>query len=256
LHLRHRDKLALMLEDEKLLGLIPLHREMLRRGKTIDDLEEGLRLSTSVAKMEARYRELEGHIHYAKNRIIQLDNEATSLQEKRNMLKKEWVSLTKSNDILKQELSNSQIAVDKIRSQNEYGSIQEIAKNVADVILDDRRLLIAAAGASILKTFGADLTRVLIFNNPAAMEVFITSLFDAGPPGNENQIYREATYYLENYCDFLFMAILEGTIDVLANSNPKSKSEGEIAEVRKMISLYKDSPYFVSLLKRHLRRHH
>jgi hypothetical protein len=39
LHLKRRDKL---LGDEKLLGLIPLHREMLRRGKTIDDLEEGV----------------------------------------------------------------------------------------------------------------------------------------------------------------------------------------------------------------------
>lgn len=255
LHLKRRDKLALMLGDEKLLGLIPLHREMLRRGKTIDHLEEGLRLSTSVAKMEARYQELGSHIRSAKNRIIQLDNEATSFEEKTNMLKKELVSLTESNDILKQEISNSQIAVDKIKSQNEYGSIEEIAKNVADVILDDLRLLIAAAGASIVKTFGADLSRVYIFNNAAAMDVFISFLLDPGPPGNENQIYREATAYFGNYCDFLFKAILEGTIDVLANSNHKSKSEWEIAEVKvkKMITLYKDSPYFASLLKGHLR---
>jgi len=161
--------------------------------------------------------------------------------------------LSELKEKLKQELSNSQIAVDKIKSQKEYDSIEEIAKNVADVILDDRRLVIAASGASIVKTFGADLSRVHIFNNPAAMDVFISFLLDPGPPGNENQIYREATAYFGNYCDFLFKAILEGTIDVLANSNHKSKSEWEIAEVRKMITLYKDSPYFASLLKGHLR---
>ena len=253
LHLKRRDKLALMLGDEKLLGLIPLHREMLRRGKTIDDLEEGLRLSPSVAKLEARYQELGSHIRSAQNRIIQLDNDISSFKEKSNMLEKETEYLSELKESLKQELSNSQIAVDKIKSQNEYGSIEEIAKNVAGVMLDHRSLLIAAAGASIVKTFGADLSRVYIFNNPAAMEVFISYLFDPGPPGNENQIYREATAYFANYCDFLFKAILEGTIHVLANSNYKSKSEWEIAEVRKMITLYKDSPYFVSLLKGHLR---
>jgi len=89
LHLKRRDKLALMLGDEKLLGLIPLHREMLRRGKTIGDLEEGLRLSTSVAKMEARYKELGSYIRSAQNRIIQLDDDASSFKEKSNILEKE-----------------------------------------------------------------------------------------------------------------------------------------------------------------------
>jgi hypothetical protein len=255
LSLKRRDKLALLLGDEKLLGLIPLHREMLRRGMTMDDLEKGLGLATSLAQMEARYQELGSHIRSAKNRIIQLDNDAISLKEKSNILEKEIKYLSELKEELKRDLSNSQIAVDRIKSQDEYGSIEEIAKNAADVILDDRRLLIAAAGASIVKTFGTDLTHVSIFNNPAAMEVFISYLFDPGPPGNENQIYKEAIAYFGNYCDFLFKAILDGSIDVLANSNHKSKSEWEIAEVRKMISLYKDSPYFVSLLKRHLRGH-
>ena len=75
-----------------------------------------------------------------------------------------------------------------IKSQNDYCSIEVIAKNVADVILDDRRLLIAAVAAAIVKTFGADLSRVCIFNNPAAIDAFISSLLDPGPPGNENQI--------------------------------------------------------------------
>ena len=79
------------------------------------------------------------HIRYAKNRIIQLDNEATSLEGKTNMLKKELVSLTESNDILKQELSNSQLAVEKIKNLEEYGSIVEIAKEVGDAISDDRK---------------------------------------------------------------------------------------------------------------------
>ena len=77
------------------------------------------------------------------------------------------------------------------------------------------------------------------------MEIFISFLLDPGPPGNENQIYREATTYFDNYCDFLFKAILGGTINVVGNS----KSEWEIAEVRKMITLYTHSPYFASLLK-------
>jgi hypothetical protein len=255
LYLKRRNKLALMLGDEKLLGLIPLHREMLRRGKTIDDLQKGLELATSLAKMEARYQELGSHIRYSQNRIIQLDNDATSLKEKSNILGKEIKYLSELKEELKRDLSNSRIAIDKIKSQDEYGSIEEIAKNAADVILDDRRLLVAAAGASIVKTFGADLTRVSIFNNPAAMEVFISYLLYSGPPGNENQIYREANAYFENYCDLIFNAILEGSIDVLANSSHKSKSEWGIAEVKKMISLYKDSPYFASLLKRHLRGH-
>jgi hypothetical protein len=87
LKLKHRDKLALMLEDENLFGLIPLYREMQARHLTVDDLEKRLRLSTSLAKMEARYQEIGTHIRYAKNHIIQLDNEATSLEEKTNMLK-------------------------------------------------------------------------------------------------------------------------------------------------------------------------
>jgi hypothetical protein len=62
LSLKRRDKLALMLGDEKLLGLIPLHHEMLRRGKTMDDLEKGLGLATSLAQMEVRYQELGSHI--------------------------------------------------------------------------------------------------------------------------------------------------------------------------------------------------
>ena len=219
------------------------------RRLTVDDLEKRLRLSTSLVKMEAHYQEIGTHIRYAKNRIIQLDNEATSLDEKTNMLKKELESLSESNDILKQELSNSQLAIDKIKSLEEYGSIVEIAKEVGDAISDDRKLLVAAAGAAIVKTLGADLSRVYIFNNPAAMQVFISFLLDPGPPENENRIYREATAYFGNYCNFLFKAILEGTMDVLANSNHKSKSEWEIAEVRKMITLYTHSPLFASLLK-------
>ena len=61
------------------------------RRLTVDDLEKRLRLSTSLVKMEAHYQEIGTHIRYAKNRIIQLDNEATSLDEKTNMLKKELV---------------------------------------------------------------------------------------------------------------------------------------------------------------------
>jgi hypothetical protein len=80
------------------------------------------------------------------------------------------------------------------------------------------------------------------------MQVFISFLLDPGPPENENRIYREATAYFGNYCDFLFKGILEGTVDVLANSNHKSKSEREIAKMRKMITLYTHSPLFASLL--------
>ena len=80
------------------------------------------------------------------------------------------------------------------------------------------------------------------------MDVFISLLLDPGPPGNI-RMFREATAYFGNYCDFLLKAILEGTIDVLANSKHKSKSECEIAEVKKMITLYTHSPLFASLLK-------
>ena len=52
---------------------------MQMRRLTVDDLEKRLRLSTSLVKMEAHYQEIGTHIRYAKNRIIQLDNEATSL---------------------------------------------------------------------------------------------------------------------------------------------------------------------------------
>jgi hypothetical protein len=234
LKLKRRDELALMLENKNLLGLIPVYPEMQTRGLTVYDLEKGSRLSTSLAKMEARYQELGTHIRSAQNRIIQLDDEAASLYKKSNMLKKEIESLSESKEILKQELSNSQLAVDKIKSMKEYGSIVEIAKAIGNVISDDRKLLVAAAGASIVKTFGADLSRVYIFNNPAAMEIFISFLLDPCPPGNENQIYREATAHFDNYCDFLFKAILGGTINVVGNS----KSEWEIAKVRKMITLY------------------
>ena len=98
-----------------------------------------------------------------------------------------------------------------------------------------------------VKTLGADLSRVYIFNNPTAIDVFISLLLDPEPPGNVRSI--EKRQLTSKYCDFSLKAILESTIDVLANSKHKSKSECDIAEVKKMITLYTHSPLFASLLK-------
>jgi hypothetical protein len=246
--LKSRDELTILLQDKKLSGLVNVYRQMLSQGLTVDRLAQALTLSASLANMEYNRRELDAYIRSNRNQIIRLDNVQAELLEKVSNLNKEIRSLSESKEIAEQELSYYRVALKIIKNTEEIESIEQIAAKVGQELFDDNKPLIAAAGASVLKTFASSF--LSYFNSPAYMEMFISFVLNPGPLGNESPLYRDTSTYLHVYCDYLIKAISEGTINVLGSKKFESRGDLEEARINKMISLYKHSPYFAKLLQK------
>jgi hypothetical protein len=248
--LKSRDELTILLQDKKLSGLVNVYRQMLSQGLTVDRLAQALTLSASLANMEYNRRKLDTYIRSNRNQIIRLDNVQAELLEKVSNLNKEIRSLSESKEIEEQELSYYRVALKIIKNTKEIESIEQIATKVGQELFDDNKPLIAAAGASVLKTFASDSAFLSYFNSPAYMEMFISFVLNPGPLGNESPLYRNTSTLLHVYCDYLIKAISEGTINVLGSKKFESGSDLEEARINKMISLYKHSPHFAKLLQK------
>lgn len=197
--------------------------------------------------MEARYRSLSTEIRSAQERKIGLENEILALDRQSNALKRDNASFSNLNEILKQQLSSSQQAIDKFRS-SDLVPIAGIVNAIGRSMLEDRNLLLGAAAASIVKTLASDPSRVSVFCNQAAVDIFVSYLLDPGPSGNENELSKLARNMLGIYSDFLAEGILQGTIKTIADSNYKNYGERVRAEIDQLATLYKYSPFIASLL--------
>lgn len=249
LELKGEDELVRLLRDENISKLVPIAREIKARGRTPEQGETGLKLSSSVRQLEDKRRELSECIRLERNKCAKLCEEKSITENQLENLKKQKGRLLEEMGILESRLEVYQLALEQIRNSKELTNVQQIVQNVTRSILEDKKILFCAAAVAIMRTIATNPQSLTLFSDPAATETVASIFLDPGPSGNEIWIFKIANSIFDANIEFLVKGILENTINTLGDSKYETMADQISAEIGQLMALHKQRPFLSSLFR-------
>jgi hypothetical protein len=216
-----REDLVYFLQDESSGGLVPVYREMVSRSLCIADLERALNLRTSITSLEDNYERAYTSLARARRDFNETLNDMSSINEKIALLERKLSVLTRAEELAAERLNNHVRAIEKLKMTKEYETVTEAAKAIELYIHKDRLPLIAVVGGAILKALLSNSVDIGLFNRPGGVELFISVIIDPAFPGIDSRFLRIVTYFIEQYGKMIKKAVIEGAINITANSKFK-----------------------------------
>jgi len=249
LELKGQDKLVSLLKDKDISNLIPIAREIKARNLTPEQIEIGLNLSISVRQLENKRRELSDSISLERKKYAQLCEQRSTTEDQIDKLMKQKGRLLENTELLQARLTVFRLAIEKLRNSNEITNLQEIVQNIARSLLDDNKILLAAASSAICRTIAANPQCMTLFSDPAATETLAFFILDPGPPGNQIWISKTANSIIEANIVILMNGILLGTINTLGDKKFETEFEKVKAEMSQFMILRKHHPLISSMFE-------
>jgi hypothetical protein len=249
LELKGQDKLVSLLKDKDISNLIPVARQIKARNLTPEQIEIGLNLSISVRQLENKRRELSDSISLERKKYAQLCEQRSTTEDEINKLMKQKGRLLENTELLQARLTVFRLAIEKLRNSKDITNLQEIVKNIATSLLDDNKILLAAALSAICRIMAANPQCMTLFSDPAATETLAFFILDPGPPGNQSWISKTANSIFEANIVILMNGILLGTINVLGNKKFETEFEKVKAEMAQFMMLRKHHPLITSMFE-------
>jgi hypothetical protein len=246
LELKGQDKLVSLLKDKDISNLIPIAREIKARNLTPEQIEIGLNLSISVRQLENKRRELSDSISLERKKYAQLCEQRSTTEDEINKLMKQKGRLLENTELLQ---ATFRLAIEKLRNSKDITNLQEIVKNIATSLLDDNKILLAAALSAICRIMAANPQCMTLFSDPAATETLAFFILDPGPPGNQSWISKTANSIFEANIVILMNGILLGTINVLGDKKFETEFEKVKAEMAQFMMLRKHHPLITSFFE-------
>ena len=246
LELKGQDKLVSLLKDKDISNLIPVARQIKARNLTPEQIEIGLNLSISVRQLENKRRELSDSISLERKKYAQLCEQRSTTEDEINKLMKQKGRLLENTELLQ---ATFRLAIEKLRNSKDITNLQEIVKNIATSLLDDNKILLAAALSAICRIMAANPQCMTLFSDPAATETLAFFILDPGPPGNQSWISKTANSIFEANIVILMNGILLGTINVLGNKKFETEFEKVKAEMAQFMMLRKHHPLITSMFE-------
>ncbi|MDQ5868657.1 MAG: hypothetical protein M3530_02890 [Thermoproteota archaeon] len=249
LDLKGQDELVRLLRDKDISNLVPIAREIKARRLTVEQIENGLKLSSSVRQLEDKRREISDCIGLERNKYAKLCEEKSITENQVDNLMKRKGRLLEETGIFESRLEVCRLAIEKIRSSKEITNLQEIVQNIARSFLDDNKILLAVAASAISRTIAANPQSLALFSDPAATETLALFFLDPGPPGNEIWISKIANSIIKANIVFLMNGILLGTINALGDKKFETVMEKVKAEMAQFMILRKHYPLLSSMFE-------
>jgi hypothetical protein len=249
LELKGQDKLVSLLKDKDISNLIPVARQIKARNLTPEQIEIGLNLSISVRQLENKRRELSDSISLERKKYAQLCEQRSTTEDEINKLMKQKGRLLENTELLQARLTVFRLAIEKLRNSKDITNLQEIVKNIATSLLDDNKILLAAALSAICRIMAANPQCMTLFSDPAATETLAFFILDPGPPGNQSWISKTANSIFEANIVILMNGILLGTINVLGSKKFETEFEKVKAEMAQFMMLRKHHPLITSMFE-------
>lgn len=249
LELKGEDELVRLLKNKDSSNLVSISREIKARDLTLEQLENALKLSSSVRQFEGKLRELSACIRLERDKYEKLCEEKSTTVQQVDNLNKQKVRLLEEMGIFESKLKVYQLALEKILNSKEITNLQEIVQNIAKSILDDKKILLGVAAGAIIHTIATNPQSMTFFSNPAAMQTVASLLLYPGPPGNEMELFRLANSTFETNVNFIVKGILGGTINTLGDSKYESETERLRAEFGQLMTLQKHNSFLSSMFE-------
>lgn len=249
LELKGQDELVRLLRDKDISNLVSISREIKARRLTLEQIQNGLKLSSSVRQFEGKLRELSACIRLERDKYEKLCEEKSTTVQQVDNLNKQKVRLLEEMGIFESRLKVYQLALEKILNSKEITNLQEIVQNIATSFLDDNKIPLGVAAGAIIHTIATNPQSMTFFSNPAAMQTVASLLLYPGPLGNEMELFRLANSTFETNVNFIVKGILGCTINTLGDSKYESETERLRAEFGQLMTLQKHNSFLSSMFK-------